>query len=100
MSTEALTPFETFLHEHGAEDWQKIVADLLPFIHEVDRNATQIWFAFFPLELLQAFRESDDPDRLAQQLLMQGKWLLKDQIDASHKFLYGHRYWPEVRRAL
>ena len=25
---------------------------------------------------------------------------MKDQIDSSHKFLYGHRYWPEVKEAV
>ncbi len=25
---------------------------------------------------------------------------MKDQIDSSHTFLYGHRYWPEVKRAV
>src|SRR5438270_449206 len=38
--------------------------------------------------------------RLAQELLMQGKWFLKDQVDSSHTFLYGHRFWPEVKRAV
>ena len=31
---------------------------------------------------------------------MQGDYLLKNQIDTSHKFLYGHRYWPEVKQAI
>jgi ferredoxin len=29
---------------------------------------------------------------------MQGNYRLRDQIDSSHTFLYGHRYWPEVKR--
>jgi ferredoxin len=99
MSTTQ-TDFERFLQQHDESAWAEALGELLPAIHEVDRNATQIWFAFFPLELLEAFREADDPDKLAQQLLMQGKWLLKDQIDTSHRFLYGHRYWPEVKRAV
>jgi len=33
-------------------------------------------------------------------LLMQGTYDLKDQIDSSHTFLYGHRYWPEVKQAV
>ena len=37
-------------------------------------------------------------DKLAQQLLMKGVYPLRDQIDSSHKFLYGHRYWPEVKK--
>ncbi|HEX5706343.1 MAG TPA: 2Fe-2S iron-sulfur cluster-binding protein [Pyrinomonadaceae bacterium] len=100
MTTETLSTFETFLAGHDEADWAKIVRDLLPSIHEVDRNATEIWFAFFPLALLRAFEQSDDPERLAAQLLMQGRWLLRDQIDTSHAFLYGHRFWPEVKRAV
>src|ERR1043166_9745159 len=37
---------------------------------------------------------------LHQQLLMQGNFQLKDQIDSSHTFLYGHRFWPEVKTAV
>jgi ferredoxin len=100
MSTEFLTPFESYLNEHDDAAWREVISGLLPHVHEVDRNATQIWFAFFPLALLRAFQQSDDPERLAGALQMQGRWLLKDQIDTSHAFLYGHRYWPEVRRAV
>ena len=39
-----------------------------------------------------------DPEKLAQQLLIQGNYRLRDQIDSSHTFLYGHRYWPQVKR--
>jgi ferredoxin len=66
----------------------------------VDRNATQIWFAFYPLSLFHALEQAQDPEKLAQQLLMQGDFYLKDQIDSSHTFLYGHRYWPEVKTAV
>jgi ferredoxin len=43
---------------------------------------------------------ADDPAQLAQRLLMQGNYRLRDQIDSSHTFLYGHRYWPEVKKAV
>jgi ferredoxin len=33
-------------------------------------------------------------------LLIQGNYRLKDQIDSSHTFLYGHRFWPDVRSAV
>src|SRR6185369_14417865 len=69
-------------------------------IHEVDQNATQIWFAFYPLALFQALRRAEDPEKLRQMLLMQGTYDLKDQIDSSHTFLYGHRYWPDVKQAV
>jgi ferredoxin len=100
MSSKTRTPFEAFLNEHAEESWRKTVAELLPSVHEVDRTATQIWFYFFPLALLRAFEQAEDPSKLAQELLMQGKWFLKDQVDSSHSFLYGHRFWPEVKRAV
>jgi len=98
MSTS--TPFENFLNEHDEEAWSATLTTLLRSIHEVDRNATQIWFAFYPLSLFQALTNADDPENLAQRLLMQGNFYLKDQIDSSHTFLYGHRLWPEVKAAV
>jgi ferredoxin len=93
------TPFETFLKQHDEESWAATLTTLLRSIHEVDRNATQIWFSFYPLSLFEALERADDPETLSQRLLLQGKFYLKDQIDSSHTFLYGHRYWPEVKKA-
>src|SRR5436190_23992821 len=98
MSTEQ-TEFDRFLAAHDEAAWTRVVQELLPALHEVDRNATQIWFAFFPLALQRALAAAADPAELARKLLLQGRYNLKDQIDTSHTFLYGHRYWPEVKRA-
>ena len=98
MNTE--TPFEKFLSQHEEEGWSATLATLLRSIHEVDRNATQIWFAFYPLSLWRALEQADDREKLAQRLLLQGAYELKDQIDSSHKFLYGHRFWPQVKQAV
>ncbi|MDX6530810.1 MAG: hypothetical protein QOH41_3100 [Blastocatellia bacterium] len=98
MNTE--TPFEKFLNQHDEEAWSATLATLLRSIHEVDRNATQIWFGFYPLSLFRALQQADDRDKLAQQLLLQGDYELKDQVDHSHKFLYGHRFWPQVKTAI
>jgi len=98
--TSAKTPFENFLSEHGEEAWSATITTLLRSIHDVDKNATQIWFYFFPLSLFDAFEHADEPEPLAQQLLLRGNCHLKDQIDTSHTFLYGHRYWPEVNSAV
>ena len=95
-----MTPFDNFLAKHDEEAWSATLTTLLRSIHEVDQNATQIWFAFYPLALFQALQQSPDPETLRQQLLMQGAYYLKDQIDSSHTFLYGHRYWPEVKKAV
>ena len=95
-----MTPFDNFLAKHDEEAWSAALTTLLRSIHEVDQNATQIWFAFYPLALFQALSAADDPEKLRQVLLMQGTYDLKDQIDSSHTFLYGHRYWPEVKKAV
>lgn len=100
MQTVTQTPFELFLNKHDAESWLGALTALLRSIHEVDKTATQIWFAFYPLELFRALQQAEDPEKLARELLLQGDYRLKDQIDTSHKFLYGHRYWPEVKRAI
>lgn len=100
MSMNAGTPFESFLNQHDDEAWAVVVASLLPSIHEVDRTATQIWFRFYPLALLRALESAEDAEKLAAQLLLQGKYYLKEQVDSSHTFLYGHRYWPQVKAAV
>ena len=94
------TPFESYLKQHDEEAWSATLTTLLRSIHEVDRNATQIWFSFYPLSLFQALEQAEDPETLVQQLLIQGNYQLKDQIDSSHTFLYGHRFWPEVKTAV
>lgn len=100
MSASLATSFEKFLDANSDETWSQAIAKLLPFIHEVERRATQVWFRFYPLALLRALQESEDPEKLAARLLLQGNYYLKDQIDSSHTFLYGHRFWPEVKRAV
>jgi ferredoxin len=100
MSTNSETLFEAFLNQHDHTAWSEVLKSLLPAIHEVDRNATQIWFAFYPLSLAQLLQQAEDPAKLEKELLIKGKYHLKDQIDSSHQFLYGHRYWPEVKKAL
>lgn len=91
---------ETYLSQHGEEAWAATLTTLLRSIHEVDKNATQIWFAFYPLSLFTALRDAHHRDELARDLLLQGDYELKNQIDSSHKFLFGHRYWPQVKKAV
>lgn len=63
------------------DDWTKAIATLSPEIHAIDRNATRVWMAFFPLEHAAVRR-------------------LEERIATSHTFLYGHRYWPQIKRAI
>ena len=100
MSAKIATSFDHFLNQQTDQSWEQIIKSLLPSIHDVDKTATQIWFRFYPVALLRALRESEEPEKLAAQLLLQGKYYLKDQIDSSHTFLYGHRFWPEVKGAV
>ena len=92
--------FTDFLRQHNDADWAAIVKDLVPAIHPVDAAATQIWFKFWPYDLLAALESADDQAKLEKRLLLQGKFYLKDQIDTSHTFLYGHSYWPQVKQAV
>src|ERR1051325_4330261 len=94
------TSFEQFLAQQSEEAWSATLTTLLRAIHEVDQNAAQSWFSFYPLSLVEALKRAADPDRLARELLLQGHHRLEDQIDSSHKFLYGHRYWPQVKAAV
>jgi ferredoxin len=94
------TKFIDFLNKFNEKEWLATVEKLLPEIQEVDRNAVQIWFRFYPLELFRYLENAEDRDRAIQKFVMQGNFELKDQIDSSHKFLYGHRFWKETKDAI
>ncbi|HVE59181.1 MAG TPA: 2Fe-2S iron-sulfur cluster-binding protein [Pyrinomonadaceae bacterium] len=89
--------FENYLSKFSEKDWLAAVEKLLPAIHEVDKNAVQIWFRFFPLELFRFLESAEDRAKTMHNLAMQGDFDLKNQIDSSHKFLYGHRFWKEIK---
>lgn len=94
------TKFEDLLNSFDEKTWLSAVTTLLPEIHEVDRAGVQIWFRFFPLELFRALQTAEDRDALVQKFVMQGDYELKNQIDRSHHFLYGHRFWKDVKDAI
>ncbi|HEX8493959.1 MAG TPA: hypothetical protein VF658_14025 [Pyrinomonadaceae bacterium] len=98
MSSQGETRFENFLNQQDEEAWSGAMTTLLRLVHEVDKTATQIWFAFYPPGLYRALQRAEDPEALARKLLMQGRYSLKEQVDSSHRFLYGHRFWPEVKK--
>ncbi len=87
---------ETLAKFSGA-DWLAAVEELLPCIHEVDRAAVQIWFRFYPLELKRFIDAAEDREATLNGIVMKGEFELAGQIDTSHHFLYGHRYWPAVK---
>ena len=92
------------LYEHlcrfSPAGWREVVGVLSLEIHEIDRAATSIWFAFHPLELHLALAAA--PDRVAaeRKYRLMGRWDLTERIDSSHTFLYAHRFWPQVKAAV
>ncbi|MGC2234800.1 MAG: 2Fe-2S iron-sulfur cluster-binding protein [Pyrinomonadaceae bacterium] len=94
------TKFIDFLNKFSERQWLNTVEKLLPEIQEVDRNAVQIWFRFYPLELFRYLENAEDRGKAIQKFVMQGDFELKNQIDSSHKFLYGHRFWKETKDAI
>jgi len=100
MSNPISNSFENYLGKFDESDWQVAIETLLPSIHAVDRNAVQIWFRFYPLSLQKFLVSSPDIDSAKQGLAMQGDFGLENKIDSSHSFLYGHRYWKEVKAAI
>jgi ferredoxin len=88
------------LCRYNSAAWHRAVETLSAESHPIDRDATRIWFAFYPLELHLALEAAADPAAAARDLRLMGRWRLADQINASHRFLYGHRYWPQVKLAI
>ena len=92
--------FEEYLNKFDEKNWSEALDNLLSSINEVDRTATQIWFRFFPLALHDYLRTAEDKEKAVQKFVIQGNFELKNQIDSSHGFLYGHRFWKEVKGAI
>src|SRR4051812_28719514 len=82
------------------QDWLSAIESLLPDIHEVDQAAVQVWFRFYPLDLRRFIEQAEDKSEAARGLQILGTWDLAEQIDTSHRFLYGHRFWPKVKKAI
>ncbi|MEP6789198.1 MAG: hypothetical protein ABJB40_12245 [Acidobacteriota bacterium] len=89
-----------YLNTFTEAGWLAAVDELLPCIHEVDREAVQIWFRFYPLDLMRYIASADDREEALRGFALQGDFELKDQIDTSHHFLYGHRHWKVIKAAI
>ena len=98
----ALEPnvFHSFLRKHDEEVWNQILANIIPSVHPVDQIATKIWFSFWPLKLSHALQQAPDPAQAAKKMQLDGNYRLEPHIDSSVEFLYGSRYWPEVKKAI
>jgi len=88
------------LCRHTPSHWLDTIELLAVNIHEVDRDATRIWFAFYPLHLHLALEAAPDKVAAQRKLGLMGTWGLANSIDSSHRFLYAHRFWPQVKSAI
>lgn len=100
MTETNISAFETAITAFDEEAWAEAVASLAPSMHEVDRNAAQIWFRFFPLALREHLLSAEDLEATMGGMALQGDWDLAEQVDTSHRFLYGSRFWPAVKKAV
>jgi ferredoxin len=89
-----------FLEGHSQRAWIDALDELGDALHPVDRDATRIWFAFWPLELKEALESPEGADEMARVMDLEGKWRLVEQIDGSVEFLYGAHYWAPVKKAV
>lgn len=100
MNVTTENAFHAFLSGHNQRSWNQLVSKLVPSIHPVDQIATQIWFCFWPLKLCLALKQSTDLGQTVRELELDGNYRLEAQLDLSVNFVYGSRYWSEVKKAI
>lgn len=88
------------LRKLGQDDWDRLVAELSAEMHPVDRGAVAIWFSFWPLKLCDALESAENPDDLVREWRLTGNYRLSEQLDQSVEFLFGARWWPQVKKAV
>jgi ferredoxin len=91
--------FLAYLGQHDDGAWHRAIDRIERAIHPVDRTAIRIWLHFYPLAL-QRVMARPDAATLARKMTLAGRWSLADQVDTSHRFLFGHRYWSQARDAV
>lgn len=95
-----MTDLESYLSKFTEAEWLAAVDEMLPYIHEVDQEAVQIWFRFYPIDLVRYIENAEDREETLRGFALKGDLDLKNQIDTSHHFLYGHKFWPTVKRKI
>ncbi len=88
------------LEQFDQKDWEEAVLLLQEEIHPVDRDAVWIWFSFWPLKLWDALQKPEELEELIREWRLRGNYRLADQLDQSVSYLYGSRWWPEVKKAV
>src|SRR5215217_6332598 len=100
MNNTINPPFESWLNSFSENDWLSAIESIINEVHEVDRNGVRIWMRFFPLELHRFLQSSEDPAEARRRFLIDGSYDLRGQVDTSHHFLYGHRFWRLVKESI
>ena len=70
MTDSTNKDLSSYLSQFDEQQWLEALDSLLPCIHEVDRNALQIWFRFYPLDLvnyLESLNVGVDAPRLCMR---------------------------------
>ena len=67
----------SFLARFDERAWRQILDSLNPNIHPVDRDATRVWFSFWPLKLSCILQQSDDLEQMVRDLELAGQYRLR-----------------------
>ena len=86
-----MTNLETYLLKFSEEEWLEAIEQILGCIHEVDRNAVQIWFHFYPLELIRFIQNAEDREEAIRSLAIQGDFELNESEGQQEE----QKYWSE-----
>ncbi|MEQ1603905.1 MAG: hypothetical protein ABL999_03475 [Pyrinomonadaceae bacterium] len=89
-----------YLSKFSEAEWLAAVDELLPCVHDVDKDAMQIWFRFYPLDLKRFLDAAEDREAAELGVALLGDFGLDGKVDSSHHFLYGHRHWKTVKAAI
>ena len=93
-------PFEEYLGKHDEQTWVKTLDLIHSDIHQIDRDATQIWFSFWPLKLAQLLDTEKNLENTFKKFQLDGNPQLREQVNESVKFLFGARFWVPVKKAV
>ena len=93
-------PFEDYLGKHDEQTWVKTLDLIHSDIHQIDRDATQIWFSFWPLKLAQLLDTEKNLENTFKKFQLDGNPQLREQVNESVKFLFGARFWVPVKKAV
>jgi len=100
MFPTTVSALERYLSVHTHAEWLVAIADLRASMHEVDQRATAIWCYQWPVDVARVVATASDRSAVVRDMWLQGRFDLSEQVDTSHRFLYGHRFWALVKQTI